>query len=380
MSRQIKRTVICFILVLTAWIGRPASAQIYHPEVTFKDSLVRLLFQYGREVYYRGLDPIEAASVFQKILVLDCHHDGAQDFIAKIQKRYPKMVITVTGCSEAEAKALAAKISDINIEVPPATVHPLKEYSPLDRKDSLYVEEIQDETVSAPKMKFDNRSTPVFAYSKPLTDFVSPELSQGESEPIQPSSIIMIHEDQEPTFEVLSVVEPPTGYLPGLSRDCEEIKALNNKLEKEIGALKAQLQFKESIISDYQRQITALRDGDSTSYAAIVKEQKELIRIQQDNIDYLQDELSHSKAVMMADTFEANPAYEAMHREIASSNLKVHEKEMDLEAKNREAQMLQRQLGELQEQLRLVKKILGEKNDTIKVLQEEIETIKAEND
>ena len=40
MSRQIKRTVICFILVLTAWIGRPASAQIYHPEVTFKDSLV----------------------------------------------------------------------------------------------------------------------------------------------------------------------------------------------------------------------------------------------------------------------------------------------------------------------------------------------------
>lgn len=42
--------------------------------------------------------------------------------------------------------------------------------------------------------------------------------------------------------------------------------------------------------------------------------------------------------------------------------------------------MLQRQLGELQEQLRLVKKILGEKNDTIKVLQEEIETIKAEND
>lgn len=383
MIRQIKRIVICFLFIFFACIGRPVFAQIYHPQVTFKDSLVQLLYQYGREVYYRGLDPQEAAFVFQRILVLDCHHGGAQDFIRKIQKRYPNVSIRIKGCSEAEAKAFAEHLKDVKSDIPDtSSIHPPKDYASLDVEDDVAAEEPQAPIMQPhPKMEADHRSTPVIGYSKPLTDFISPQMhSMDEPQQLESSSILVFPEDTgEPQLNV-QPKETPKGYETGLPKDCEGLRVINKKLVKEIAALQAQIQAKESMIVDYQKQLAILQGRDAASYASIAEDQKDLIRIQQGNIDYLQNELTHVKGTMMTSTFEANPEYDTMHREIASTHLIAHEKEMNLEAKNQEAQTLQKQLGELQEQLRLVKKILSEKNDTIKSLQEELETIKAEND
>lgn len=384
MNDRIKSIFTCFILVVALCVSRPSAAQMYYPEVTFKDSLIQMLFQYGREVYYRGLDPQEASYVFQRILILDCNHDGAQEFLSKIQNKYPNVSIKIRGCSETEqfsdstefnvrAKDFLKTPSDDKFSFPDRT-RDLSDYTK-EIKETL-AETRSDETkeTKETKVNVSARGTPVAGYSKPTVEETSVKDSTRSLPDLsKPSSILdaQTHSD--------TLTDPSRGYVPGLSEDCAQLKISYKKLQSQVMALEEQVKTKDEIILTYTQQLADYQQMNSSSYAAIAHNQRDLIRIQQGNIDYLQQELNEAKEQLAANQFEGNPEYDRMHNEIANSQLLAQEIEMNFEAKNREAQQLQKQLGELQEQLQLIKKILIEKNDIIKALEEELETLKLQS-
>ena len=360
MFQYFKHIFVCFIFVSALLIGHPAPAQMYYPEVTFKDSLIQLLYQYGREVYYRGVDPQEASFVFQRVLVLDCSHDGAQEFLSKIQNKYPNISIRVHGCSDAQKAEFPSDSTDVNVRA--------KDFLKTPPSDKLsFVDSAKHTQPDLPvkdAVAPNHRATPLMAYSEPILEEFS-----------TPKSVLPLADDTVPS----SIIGSRESYVSGLSDDCEQLRISHQKLKNEIAGFEAQINAKDQVITQYQKKIADYQDRDGASYASIAQDQKDLIRIQQGNIDYLQKELAEAKEQVLTNKFEGNPAYEAMHREIANSQLMAKEKEMSLEAKNREAQGLQKQLGELQEQVQLVKKILTEKNDIIKSLEDQLESLKQES-
>lgn len=377
MYHNFRYIVLLSIIFLGLLLGKGASAQIYHNEVSFKDSLIQMLFQYGREVYYRGLDPQEASYVFQRILTLDCDHIGAQEFLDKIHEKYPDITIRIQGCVEdvqpdipSTAPVLKTKKKTIVPTLREERMHSANNLN-INDDDALDAEEhVNNEII--------NRSTPLFAYSKPI--LVGSNLTEGTNEVADSNIATSIKSTPLGGDETdLVVSTDPSTFSQVLTKDCEQLHNKNIELNKEITALESQISEKDVIITDMQSQLAQYRDRDSASYAAIANDQRDLIRIQQGNIDYLQKELDDVKEQMLLSDHESDPARVAMHKEIANSQLLAKEKEMHLEAKNREAQLLQKQLGEMQEQLQLVKKILSEKNEIINSLRDELESIKLES-
>lgn len=375
MFKLFRYSLICLICVSAFLAGRPAYAQIRYQEVTFKDSLIQMLFQYGREVYLRGVDLQEAAFVFQRILVLDCRHDGAQEFLEKIRNKYPNVSIKVFGCSEEEQ---ADELADsVGLEIPevvkPNSLRKERRLAAGQAVDSAAPDAIAEVSFTAkPK---DIRATPLRAFSEPLgIDSLTP---QDQLE-------IVESVDNFPIIDHSFATDPlsgPKDEITGISEDCEQLRTMNTQLANEITQLKDQIQVKDDAIVRYQKEIASIH-GDSTdaSYALISQDQKDLIRVQQENIDFLEKELAEARAQVSASRSDENPDFKKMRREIASAVLTAKENEMNLEARNREAQLLQRQLSEQQEQLRLVKQILSEKNDIIKSLQDELEALRLESD
>lgn len=355
--------------------GGSAFAQIRYPEFTFKDSLVQTLFQYGREVYYRGIDPQEAAFVFQRILILDCRHSGAQEFLGKIKGKYPNISIRIVGCSQNEeiADSLSADTLDMPKEAEKSTLRRERRLAASRTAVDSQRDMLSDRT--SYDQRIDIRATPLRAFSEPIgIEALTPQEQLEATGPIDNFPIINPSLSSEPKFGFKD-----ENY--GISEDCEKLRSLNEHMGIEIAQLKQQIQVKEDAILRYQKEIASIHgaDGDP-SYALISQDQKDLIRVQQENIDYLEKELAEARAQTFGNSFESHPGYNDMRRQIAGSQLAAKENEMNLEVKNREAQLLQKQLGELQEQLRLVKKILSEKNDIIKSLQDELETLKIESD
>ena len=361
MFQYFKHIFVSFIFVSALLISHPAPAQMYYPEVTFKDSLIQLLYQYGREVYYRGVNPQEASFVFQRILVLDCNHDGAQEFLSKIQNKYPNISIRVHGCSDAQKAEFPSDSTDVNVRAKDfLKTSPSDKLSVIDSTNQYTQSNLPFEDV----VIYKPRSTPLMAYSEPILEEFGTQ-----------KSVLPLTDDTVPS----SIIGSQESYVSGLSDDCEQLRISHQKLQNEIAGLEAQIKDKDQVIGQYQKKISDYQGRDGASYAAIARDQKDLIRIQQGNIDYLQNELAEAKEQVLTNKFEGNPAYDEMHREIANSQLMAKEKEMSLEAKNREAQQLQKQLGELQEQVQLVKKILTEKNDIIKSLEDQLESLKQES-
>ncbi len=375
MFKHFRYSLICLVCVSAFIAGRPSHAQIRYPEVTFKDSLIQMLFQYGREVYLRGVDPQEAAFVFQRILVLDCRHDGAQEFLDKIRDKYPNVSIKILGCSE-EDQAVESENSErleMTEEVRPSSLREERRLA-AGQAITLAVPDVNSDA----SISFDQkniRATPLRAFSEPMgIDTLTPQEQLEDTGSVDNFPII------EPSFAT-DPLGGPKDEMTGISEDCDQLRTMNTQLANEITQLKDQIQVKDDAIVRYQKEIASIH-GDSTdpSYALISQDQKDLIRVQQENIDYLEKELAEARAQVSASRSDENPDFKNMRREIASAQLTAKEHEMNLEARNREAQLLQRQLSELQEQLRLVKQILSEKNDIIKSLQDELEALRLESD
>ncbi len=379
MSKNFKYAAILFLIFTSLFFGKCASAQLYHSDGANKDELIRLLFQYGREVYNRGVDPQEASYVFQRILDLDCYHVGAQEFLGKIQEKYPNVSIRVHGCLDSKEQ--------IDVVSAPVAKRPAKKTaSSLRQERILSANKLGSTDLDAsasedqPNDEMFHSSTPLYAYSQPIV--LDIPLPTGLSESIPEASLAAAlqktHESVEKA-QALSMESYSNIYSKGLEKDCEKIRLLNSQLLQEIRDVEAQLTEKDKVIVGMQEQLAVYSQRDSASYASIAKDQKELIRIQQGNIDYLQKELDDVKEQVLVGGRDAEPNLAALRQQIADSELSVKENEMRFETKNREAQLLQKQLGEMQEQLQLVKKILSEKNDIITSLRDELESIKLES-
>lgn len=356
--KQYVRSVLLSVLLLA---GSPVQAQIYYPEVTFKESLTRLLFQYGREVFYRGVDPQEASYVFQRIILLDCDHHGAQEFLAKIAEKYPEVSIKIRNCSQVKpqqkfTKTVEFKNADNEEDL---VVKSEEKYLPGPHVPALIREDMRLKPNKEPDMS-------VLIGSEPVeTDFALTEGSQTDD---------LTRSAFERVDELANELKESISMSNSLNRDCDLLRSANLKLQNEVLELNTQIRLKDAMIVELQEQLMVYKDRDSVSFASIAEDQQNLIRIQQGNIDYLQKELDDVKEQMLNDSIHDDPDYSAIRNELAASQLLLQENETLLEAKNKEAFLLQKQLGELQEQLRLVKKILVEKNEIIKSLQEEIES------
>lgn len=354
--RRLFQSVLILLLLIT---GSPAYSQIYHPEVTFKESLTKLLFQYGKEVYYRGIDPQEASYVFQKIILLDCNHHGAQEFLTKIHEHYPNVYIKITNCSQAnknENFTTQALVKNSNSD-----------------DDLVLNEEKYLPGSHLPALIREDRGLKGNKGYQEMSALIG-------SEPVETDAATAEVSQEHPSMAVLPADSTESSSMAGsLDKDCEALRSANLKLQNEVMELNAQMRLKDATIIQLQEQLAVYKDRDSVSFASIAEDQQNLLRIQQGNIDYLQRELDDVKDQVLKGNIQDDPAYLDLHKELASSQLELQEKETLLESKNKEALLLQKQLGEYQEQLRLVKKILIEKNDMIKSLQEEIDSIKSED-
>jgi hypothetical protein len=378
MSPFYRYIIILSIVFSGVFSGKVTSAQIYHSDVSFKDSLIQLLFQYGREVYYRGIDPQEASYVFQRILTLECSHNGAQDYLGKIHDKYPEVSIKIQGCREINQQSKISPTRDEkNLKenkVPSLRKDRMLSGTNLNISDVIVIDE-----ENTGENEIINRSTPLYAYSNPILIDPNPtDISYSLTESTISSSINNVHSKsgQDSTGVIKPVLNK---YDHGLTTDCEHLQGMNDQLHRDITALESQIREKDVIITGIENELAKYKGMDSASYAAIASDQRDLIRIQQGNIDYLQKELDDVKEQVLYSGRDSDPAIVAMHKEIANSQLLAKENEMHLEAKNREAQLLQKQLGEMQEQLQLVKRILSEKNDIINSLRDELESIKLES-
>src|ERR1041385_5992675 len=90
------------LFVLLSFFAYPSVNAQVSQNSTLKDELVEYLYQYGKEIFYRGVDPQEASFVLQRALVLNCHHQGAQAFLNKVHQKYPSVSVRVWGCGEEE--------------------------------------------------------------------------------------------------------------------------------------------------------------------------------------------------------------------------------------------------------------------------------------
>lgn len=375
MLKHIKFSLIFLICVSALMVGRPVFAQVRYPEVTLRDSLIQMLFQYGREVYHRGIDPQEAAFVFQRILVLDCRHNAAQEFLKKIRDKYPNISIKILGCSKEEQTAEIAESAEFEVpeNVQPSSLRQERRLASVTAVTPASVDMIAD--ASIPSNQIIIRATPLNAFSKPLE---VEALTQQEK--LESTGSI----DNFPIIEPSLSVDPLGGSgddMAVITEDCDHLRKTKTQLVNEITQFKDQIQAKDDAIIRYQKEITSIH-GESTdaSYALISQDQRDLIRLQQENIDYLEKELAEARAQLTANSSEEAPKNKQMRHEIAKAYLTAKENEMNLESRNREAQLLQRQLSELQEQLRLVKQILSEKNAIIESLQDDLEALRIESD
>ncbi|GEM_PF-4974152 len=323
-SNMAKHLKIFFCLFfVAAGFSSPAHAQVFYRDVTLKESLVSVLYQYGKETFYRGIDPQGASFTFQRILVLNCGHHGAQAFLDKIHHKYPDVTIKIRGCSEVDAK---------NIE-----------------SVSSSVEEQQETAASA-------EAAPSF------------EATASDDQSATNDSAV----SEEPLSDVSQAADISTDAF----QDYDQLRRSYQKLQDDLSRLDHEIKEKDSVISDYQKQLRGSKGDQTVSYAAIAQDQKDLIRIQQGNIDYLKNELAEAKKhTGVGAVIDDDEKYGVMHREIAGSNLTAQEKAMDLIAKDNEAKILQEQLEELEEQLRLVQEIVKEKNALIQSLQEELKAV-----
>ena len=286
MVKYFKVVLICFLIVGS---NSSAQAQAFYRDSTLKDSLVNTLFQYGKETFYRGLEPQKASFIFQRILVLDCGHPGAQSFLKNIHQKYPQVSIKIQGCAEAGTEDIPS-----SEETPPVTQLP---------------------TNDAP------------------------------SDPIAQNS--------------------------------DQLRQSYQELPKELSQLEDKAKEKDVPISDDQHQRGISQGDEAASYEAIAKDQKDLIRIQQGNIEYLKNELAEIKNDRAAGAvLDDDKKYSAMHREIADSHLTTEEKQMDLNVKDSETKTLRAQLDDLEQQLQLVQEIVNQKNAVIQSLQEELKAVK----
>ncbi|MBL8013545.1 MAG: hypothetical protein JNN05_06815 [Candidatus Omnitrophica bacterium] len=350
-------------MVVLLCTASPAYSQIYHPEVTFKDSLTQLLFQYGREVYYRGVDPQEASYVFQRIILLDCDHHGAQEFLTKIHDRYPNVSIKIRNCSQVAKNKEVAVLPQAENNASDTDFQPINEakYIPGSHSPALIREDSGLKEAKGYNMDTLIGSEPIDTHVAPTT------LSQDEPTVTTPDT---------QDFSLNPLESKP--MMNSLDKDCDTLRSANLKLQNEVIELNTQIRLKDAMIVQLQEQLAIYKDRDSVSFASIAEDQQNLIRIQQGNIDYLQKELDDVKNQVLKGNIHDDPAYLDLRNDLASAQLELQEKETLLEAKNKEAFLLQKQLGENQEQLRLVKKILVEKNEIIKSLQEEIDSLNSE--
>jgi hypothetical protein len=279
MDLMLKRIVAVAAVVLTVSFGSPVYA-LPSAHSSLRGALVEYLYQYGKEMFYRGVDPQEASYVFQRALVLDCHHQGAQNFLNKLHQKYPDVSVRVWGCADGSAE-----------------------------------EETTENTLRSERTS--------------ITD----KLPDEESKARALKREVMKAEHQMNVGEIKEAPKPAAPAVPPES------------LEK-----------------------TQESDNRDLSYSNIASDQKDLIRIQQSNIDYLKSELAEAKKQMNAASPEA---FTKTQVELADAGLDVQEHKMATEAKDVEAHDLKQQLNDLQEQLALVQKIVDEKNRTIESLQKE---------
>lgn len=314
MAKYLKVLFLCLFVI---GFNRSVQAQAYYRDITLKESLVNVLYQYGKETYYRGIDPQGASFVFQRVLVLDCHHQGAQAFLDKIHYKYPEVSIRIQGCSDVDSKTTA--------------------------EDSL-----------------------------------EDEMNKESDAPGVPS--FEVTSDDESAADDLTEAPQAQDRLnlsTAISKDYDQLRKEYQELQGEITSLEKDIKKKDSVIAGYKEQLSAHTTDQSASYASIAEDQKDLIRIQQSNLDYLKSELAEAKqnqavgAVLVDDE-----KYNAMHHEIADSHLTAEEKQMDLNAKDAETKTLQAQLEDLEEQLRLIQEIVNQKNALIQSLEEEIKSVK----
>ncbi len=310
MAKYLKVVVSCFLI---AGPSNFAHAQAFYRDVTFKESLVQVLYQYGKEAFYRGIDPQGASYVFQRVLVLNCSHQGAQAFLNKIHYKHPDVSIKVWGCEKAEADA----------DLP-------------DAKNKMSV-----------------------------------VVSAGHA-----SRFAEVSSEGEVTDDPASE-EQPAGKSEDPAEDNDKLKQSYQNLQEEISHLENKAKEKDSVIAEYQQQLGSGKGDEDASYETIAQDQKDLIRIQQSNIDFLKSELAEAKKSRASATaLNDDEKYGTMRREIAGSDLAAQEKQMDLLAKDVETRTLKAQLEDLEEQLRLVQEIVHQKNALIQSLETEVMAIK----
>jgi hypothetical protein len=274
-----KRILVCAVLLVLS--ATPVHAQLRYQSSSLKNALVEYLYQYGKETFYRGVDPQEASFILQRALVLDCDHRGAQAFLNKVHSKYPDVSVRIWGCEKEEPAAVTA------VEPP---------------ENSLRAARIA-------------------------------ETGRGD-----------------------------------LRQDVQEA-------EEKVDALEEDLDVKEQVIADYKEELSAKKSQAEPSrdleYATLAQDQKDLIRIQQNNIDYLKNELVEAKKQMQTGAPD-NHAYLKQQMDLAAADLEAHEQKLVVEDKEVEAKDLRKKLTDLQEQLALVQKLVDEKNRTIESLEQEL--------
>ncbi len=270
---MIKRIVIFLVISLLPVPCAQAQSSL-------KSALVEYLYQYGKEIFYRGNNPQEASFVFQRALVLECDHEGAKAFLNKLHKKYPSVSIREWGCAEKQPEFVAD----------------------------------EDAAEEAPEA-------------------VSAEASD-------------------------------------LNRDFEEA-------ENQMNALAEELEEKDAVIKRYRTKLENRNSGedagDDVAYSTLAKDQTDLIKIQQDNIDSLKNELAEVKKQLKSGK-AGDDAYARSQIDIAASGLDAQEQRMAAAAKDVESQDLRQRLTDLQEQLALIQKIVDDKNRTIETLEKELKT------
>jgi hypothetical protein len=284
-----KRIVVSVVVLLSLGFSPSAHAQILYANSSLKNALVEYLFQYGKEIFYQGVDPQEASFVLQRALVLDCHHQGAQAFLNKLHRKYPEVSVRVWGCADEET--VPAVTQEISSTPPPAAQEPQKPVSTEKAADT------KDQALRRDYQKAANQ-------------------------------------------------------MDALERDIKD-------KDDRIARLNAQ---KKAAVKD---------NTDDIAYANIARDQNDLIRIQQGNIDYLKSELAETKKQLQGGG-APDSAFTKTQIELADSGLDAQEHKMAADAKDEEARDLRQRLNDLQEQLALVQKIVDEKNRTIESLEKEL--------
>ena len=323
------------------------------------DVLPEVLYQYGKSLYYRS-QWSEAVVVFQKILKIDSHHQGALSFLKKIHATNPQISMPEY---EQSLKTMEEEHKNSEKEIPQSTAA---------KEESKDIEEINLKETEEQENPGEYEAR-VGELNGQMDEINSKALALVESKKAPSNEQAASGHDSMKSDEYGKQVVMLADQLERMDQFVNQKNQMIDQLQKELADTKESL---NSMKQD-NPQDSDLKDQQIDDCHALLDSKDQSITQLKNKIVDLQKE--HSNLPAQKPTADISAQTKNLRDQLADKQLELQENAINLEQKSKNLMTLQEKFDDVQMRLELVQKIIEDKNAQIQQLQEDLKRFYAGN-